>query len=596
MRISTYQTFLNNVQNMQNSQTTIADLQTQLSTGLKLNSPSDDPVAAAQVVKLNRELAQTDKYQENITLTQRRLELEEGVLEDIYNSTERMRELSLNAGNSTLSDADRVTIATELRSLVEYTAGLMNTQDTQGEYLFAGSKGFTMPYTQNGTGSYSYNGDDSSRTIQVGSSLYVSSTDPGSYLFESADGTVSNSLSTTDASYISSVDIFDEDLLAEFAQGKGNMQVEVSVDTSSATPAYTYQITDSAGEVVDGPVALTDIAIGQQVSIPGMNFTLTTPLASEFELEHQVNGVEARSVTNVPVAQAFYDENGSSTVTFDATNGQYTVTDSNGFTVDVDGETGPYSYTAGESLVIGGYRLDLGTPIDGDTVTLEIPMSDLSPVTGITVSDTTDYAAAANAYPGLEVQFTSATTYDLVDTSSSTTLLTGVDFSATPTQVDLEYPVGTSLGMSLAVDTPVAGQNARLIFPAKTETDMLVTTEQQNVLDIALDLAELLEVPVVSASVRNELEEGVAEALAQFTVVNDRNIEARTRIGAEINALDAAFESNEDYKLYTQTALSSLQDVDYAEAISEFQLEQTVLSAAQQTFVSVTNLSLFEYI
>ena len=188
MRISTQQQFLSSIDNMQRSQSKIADLQEQISTGKRLRNPSDDPVGAAQLVKLERELSQYNKYDDNINVTKRRLEQEDSILDSINIATDRMRELTISAGSDTINDADRATIAQELDQLVEYVAGLMNTQDAQGEYLFAGNKGGEAPYVKQGDGSYEYVGDDGQRLIQVGSDLFVPSNDSGEALFESIEG------------------------------------------------------------------------------------------------------------------------------------------------------------------------------------------------------------------------------------------------------------------------------------------------------------------------------------------------------------------------------------------------------------------------
>ncbi|MCO4758790.1 MAG: flagellar hook-associated protein FlgL [Oceanospirillaceae bacterium] len=595
MRISTRQTFLNSVSNMQNSQSKLADLQNQLSTGKKLNKPSDDPVAAAQVVKLNRELAQTEKFQDNIDVTQRRLELEETVLDNLNNATIRIRELTIQAGNGSLGDADRKTIATEIRGLVEYSAGLMNTQDAQGEYLFAGSRGFDQPYVLGPAGSYSYAGDDGQRLIQVAPELFVPSSDSGEYLFEAASESLAVGLLPAGQGFIADLEVANEETFAAFAKGKGDLQLEVQLDTTSVTPAWQYQFRDSDGAVVEGPTALPDIATGETVEIHGLKFTLTEPAASDLVIEQQVSGIKTLTVADPVAANALHTAVGDITITFDATNSQFDLTDGAGDPVTVDGQSNPFSYTNDTDQVIGGFRLDIGTPEDGETLTFGLPLTAISPVTDVQVSDVTEYAAAANAYGELEVQFTSATTYNLVD-SGGTTILVGGDFSGTPTSVALEAPALTSLGITLTVDNPVAGDIVKLKVPAGTETTMRPEEQKQNILDVALELVEVLEQPVESGTQRTELQDALSGTLDKLKQVEERNLEARTAIGARINSLDNTKTSNEDFKLFTQTALSSLEDVDFAEAISELKLEEAVLQAAQASFVRIQELSLFNFI
>ena len=71
--------------------------------------------------------------------------------------------------------------------------------------------------------------------------------------------------------------------------------------------------------------------------------------------------------------------------------------------------------------------------------------------------------------------------------------------------------------------------------------------------------------------------------------------QARTRIGSRMNTIDSQKDGNDAYLLSAQTTLSSVQDLDYAEAVSRLQLQLTGLQAAQQAYLKIQNLSLFNY-
>lgn len=601
MRISTRQTFLNSVSNMQNSQSKLADLQNQISTGKKLNKPSDDPVAAAQVVKLNRELAQTEKFQDNIDVTQRRLELEETVLDNLNSATIRIRELTIQAGNGVLSDADRKTIATEIRGLVEYSAGLMNTQDAQGEYLFAGSRGFDKPYVLNGTGEYDYVGDDGQRLIQVAPELFVPSSDSGQHLFEAASEALTVNLLPAGQGFISDLEVVNEETFAEFVEGKGDLQLEVQLDTASAIPAWQYQFRDSNGFVVEGPTALPDVATGEIVELHGLQFTLTEPAASDLVIGQQVAGIKELTVADPIAAKALYDEVGDITITFDNSGPQlqYNLTDSANNPVTINGESNPFNYTVDTDLIIGGFRLDIGTPQNGDTLTFGLPLEPRSPVSDIQVTDVNTYAtqvAVLGGYGELRVEFTdpsasgSADTYELFDQAGNS-VATGT-FTTPADTIDLT----ATLGLQFKVDSPLDGQSVKLKVPATTETTFVPEEQKQNILDVALELAEVLETPVEGGEQQRVFNEAISSALDKLRQVEERNLEARTAIGSRLNSLENTKTSNEGFKLFTQTALSSIEDVDFAEAISELKLEEAVLQAAQASFVKIQELSLFNFI
>ncbi|WP_246283309.1 flagellar hook-associated protein FlgL [Neptunomonas phycophila] len=414
MRISTQQQFLKTVDNMQRTQTNMAELQEQASSGKRLQTPSDDPVAAAQVVKLERELAQYSKFEDNIDVTERRLQLEETILDSMYTATTRFKELGIYAGNSTLTSADRATIATEVEELTEYMASLMNTQDSLGEYIFAGSKGGTQPYEQLGDGSYQYNGDDGQRHIQVGTNLYIPSNDSGSYLFEAVEGRLE--VGMTGAS-VSAGSPF------------------LTVPPAGATFSTAFEDTDKEAAFLEVTKGLGDLTV---------------------------------------------------TISHDGTNSNFSITDS-----------------SGTSLAGGVFN-------DGDTI----------------------------EYEGLA--------FDLAALS--------------PGDPD------TSITLDIA-------------------------PEQMNILDVAQNF---------STALRNvegeELNEILATTLNQFEQAADRNLEATSALGTRLSSIEKITDSNADFKLFTQTALSSLVDADLTEVLSQYALEETALQASQALFGRITSLSLFDYI
>ena len=602
MRISTRQTYLTSVQNMQNSQSKLADLQNQISTGKKLQKPSDDPVAAAQVVKLNRELAQIDKYQDNIDVSQRRLELEETVLDNLHNTNNRIRELTLQAGNSTLSDADRKTIAFELRGLVDHAAGLMNTQDSQGEYLFAGSKGFDQPYVKDSVGNYSYTGDDGQRLIQVAPELFVPSNDSGRYLFNAATSETTINVLPDTPVYLSEFEVKNEEQFAEFTKGKGDLTFEVVLDTQAAVPTYNYQLRDSDGNVVVEPQALPAFGSDLPINIEGLSMKVAQPTADALIVEPQVSGIKEITVADPVAAKALHDANGDLTITFDTSGPtpQYSITNGAGDPVAIDGSTGPFDYTPNQDLVVGGFRLDIGDPQNTNALTFGLPLSDLSSVSKVTVTDVAQFTAATADIPTghgeLSVRFNMpGQTYDLLD-GDNNVLRAAVDFSATPNSIALEHPVGTGLGMSLTVGTPTDGETVKLKVPAHTETTLRPEQKRQDILSVATELATALEKPVENDEQRKELSETLSKGLVKIDQISERNLEARTTIGSRVNSLEDTKTSNEDFRLYTKTALSSLEDVDFAEAISELKLEEAILQAAQASFVRIQELSLFNFI
>jgi flagellar hook-associated protein 3 FlgL len=187
MRLSTSQIFQQAVTSMLNKQSELAKTQQQLATGQKILAPSDDPAAATRILNLNQVIETTDQYQRNADFADTRLSLEETVLTDVGDMLQRIRELSVRANNDTLSAGDRSAIAAEVRINVEGLVQLANSQDANGEYLFSGFQTDTKPFSHNGTGTFSYAGDQGQRNLQIGPKRQVAVGDSGEDVFMRVD-------------------------------------------------------------------------------------------------------------------------------------------------------------------------------------------------------------------------------------------------------------------------------------------------------------------------------------------------------------------------------------------------------------------------
>ena len=80
----------------------------------------------------------------------------------------------------------------------------------------------------------------------------------------------------------------------------------------------------------------------------------------------------------------------------------------------------------------------------------------------------------------------------------------------------------------------------------------------------------------------------------------DRGLEhlqgRRTIIGNRLQSVDTRVERNADERLRLEREVSEIQDLDFAEAVSQLNLQSTALQAAQQAYVKIQGLSLFNYL
>lgn len=124
----------------------LANTQTQISTGRSVNAPSDDPIAAAQERLRQSELAGIKSSQTSVQATQTRLTSMESSLESIRSVLSRANELALTGANGSYSQTDRNAMADEIDQLIKSVKDSVNAK-VDGDYVFSGTKSDTAPYT-----------------------------------------------------------------------------------------------------------------------------------------------------------------------------------------------------------------------------------------------------------------------------------------------------------------------------------------------------------------------------------------------------------------------------------------------------------------
>ncbi|HCW90170.1 MAG TPA: flagellar hook-associated protein 3 [Marinobacter sp.] len=253
IRISSQQIFNGGINRLQNLNSQINNTQEQISTGKKVNKPSDDPVAAARILKLDQEVQRIETYKRNATLATNRLELEEGALSSATDILQRVRELTVQAGNGALSNNDRASLAAELRQRLDQLADVANTKDASGEHIFSGFQGETAAFGKNVSGSWVYQGDEGQRQLEIDDGVTVAISDHGKGIFSdvaSAEPTFITSADPANASgaQITTGAVEDQALFNDFYAGNkkdlvvefqgGNYYVRergVALDTTDST-------------------------------------------------------------------------------------------------------------------------------------------------------------------------------------------------------------------------------------------------------------------------------------------------------------------------------------------------------------------------
>jgi flagellar hook-associated protein 3 FlgL len=160
-------------------------IQNQVSTGLSVQSPSDNPEAMENTLDYQAQNATQTQYSSNITTLQSRANSVYSVLQSLQTITSRAGEIATSAGSATSSQSDLSNYADEVNQLINQVVNAANTKDpSTGQYLFGGTASSTAPFTTttdaNGdVSAVTYNGNSSVNQSQIGAGMTATADIPG---------------------------------------------------------------------------------------------------------------------------------------------------------------------------------------------------------------------------------------------------------------------------------------------------------------------------------------------------------------------------------------------------------------------------------
>lgn len=167
----------------------------QLSTGRRVNQPSDDPAAEAQLIENKAESAQADSFQQSLSSINGQFQTADSTLSSIETQLQRAITLGTQAANQgTLSDNDRLAIANELQGIQNQLVSLANTS-YQGVFLFSGTVQ-TQPFVVDASvpSGVRYAGNTGLNKVTVGAGYQLQVNLPGSQLFSATGSDVFQSM------------------------------------------------------------------------------------------------------------------------------------------------------------------------------------------------------------------------------------------------------------------------------------------------------------------------------------------------------------------------------------------------------------------
>jgi len=400
MRISTSESYALGINLILDKQSQLSHTQQQLSTGRRIVNPADDPAGAAQALDLQAAIDTNTQFSRNGDAATARLNLEQSVLGQAGNVLQRVRTLVLQANNDSQTSESRASIASELSQSLKQLVSLGNTRDASGDYIFAGSRTTTQPFSLTPGGAVAYAGDNAQRFVQIDASRTVATNDPGNAVF---------------------------------------------------------------------------------MKIP--------------------------------------DGNGSFT-------------------------TKPAPGNAGAGIIDPG-----------------------------SVTDTTAYTR--DTY---QIQFVSANTYNVVDTTTGTTVL-----------ANQGYQDGAGIAFA-GIQTSISGT------PAAGDSFTIAPSQQQSLFQTVQNLIDTLNTPTGSAASQARLHNNINQGLVSLDQGLGWVVNIQSSVGSRLDSVKAQQQLQQDWGVQLKSSQSSIQDLDYAKAISRMNLQLVGLQAAQKTYLQVQGLSLFKYL
>lgn len=170
-------------QSMTTSQSQYFKASTEASSGVRVGAPSDDPIAAAQALRVQSAMDRTTAFRSSINTVRGDVELAESSLADAKSDLDRAHEIALQAGSGQMNADERKTLGLEAAQLKEHLLSVANTRGSQG-YLFGGTQTAAAPFSATGA----FSGDDLDRNVEIANGVVSTVSTSGAKAFTVAGG------------------------------------------------------------------------------------------------------------------------------------------------------------------------------------------------------------------------------------------------------------------------------------------------------------------------------------------------------------------------------------------------------------------------
>jgi flagellar hook-associated protein 3 FlgL len=183
MRIADTTRFRNIQDQVARAQTQHADAAREASSGLRVGAPSDDPVAAAQALRVSHSMARTATFRSTISSLRGDVEIAESTFAGAEEVVRQLHDIALGASSGPLEPKEQAAMLTEISQLKDQLVAYANQKGSMG-YLFGGTKTQTPPFSAVGA----FTGDDLDRSAEVGQGVVMTVSSSGAKAFTASGG------------------------------------------------------------------------------------------------------------------------------------------------------------------------------------------------------------------------------------------------------------------------------------------------------------------------------------------------------------------------------------------------------------------------
>ncbi len=617
--------------------------QNRLSSGRKLNAPSEDPVGAAKAVQLSQILERQEQILANIRHADGVLTATDVGIQDVNDLLIDAHAIALEMVNSHADQDQRESQAELIRAMIDQMVTIGNRQ-YKGIYLFGGQQTQSPPFTQI-FGGVEYVGDTNSLTTSVDETLDPKINLDGAELFGSLTGIHEGYV---DLDPILTADTRLADLHGAAGTGIQKSYVKFTLDSPDLSFTVDLRSADTVGDVVDlinqaaknagltvgaGSDFFAEInaaGTGIDLSISGSDLTVEEVGQTTTARDLGILGTGAATISGddlnpklTPrttldsllggtglVLGSLQVTNGGQSATVDLSAAEtigdvINAIESTGLQVRVriDQENGSLdvvNISSGTRMSIGEAGGDTATQLGIRTLYGGTELSTLNDGKGVSFKDgQDDFRIIAKDGQIVNVNLDGATTLqDVLDTINAAAGAAGVSVTASlpPTGngiliTDATGGTGTlrieRQNFSSAIDD--LGLNTTVTNAGDTElfSNDPGTVRVDSVFTALIDLFDSLKAGDVQA---------ITDAGERINAFIDQTNRLQGVMGARSRAMNTRLELTEDAVVSSTALLSEVQDLDYTEAVTRFQQAQTALQANLLTGSRILQLSLLDFI